>query len=402
MGSVNIRLKDREVAESTFQPLRLKLDPGSKVTGLAMVSEGATGTKAVLLGEIRHKSGIKARPDARRARRHRKTRYRPVRFDNRRRPDGWLPPSLEARAGQTMHAVAKIRRYAPIQTVRIEHVKFDTRLCRTEISGVEYRQGELQGYEVREYLLEKFGHECAYCHRKSGDPGLEVEHIIPKSRGGTDRVSNLVLACHTCNQEKGNLTAEEYGHPEVHAQAKAPLRDAALMATRWRLYHQIQATGLPVGGGSGARTKKPRLQHGLPKAHYYDALCVGASTLEHFIAIPAWSRGSATVSHRQARISYLSSVRPQATFWLSDRGLDARRDALRKICRDLGGTGDGTGSRRLCGNHPRRHSCRSRPHRRLCIATRRRLASDTSPRELRREGRRLPLRPEGRSPAADL
>ena len=54
-------------------------------------------------------------------------------------------------------------------------------MANPEISGIEYQQGELQGYEVREYLLEKFGRKCAYCGAENVP--LEVEHIIPKSRG---------------------------------------------------------------------------------------------------------------------------------------------------------------------------------------------------------------------------
>ena len=118
---------------------------------------------------------------------------------------------------------------------------------------------------------------------------LEVEHIIPKSRQGSNRISNLTLACHACNQAKDQQTAEEFGYPETQAQARKPLRDAAMMnATRWRLYEQLKATGLPVEGGSGARTKMQRLAHGLPKEHYYDALCVGKSTPEQFTQMPAY------------------------------------------------------------------------------------------------------------------
>ena len=74
------------------------------------------------------------------------------------------------------------------------------------MSGIEYQQGELQGYEIREYLLEKFHRKCVYCG-KTGVP-LEIEHITPKSRGGSDRVDNLAISCHNCNQKKNNLTAE--------------------------------------------------------------------------------------------------------------------------------------------------------------------------------------------------
>jgi hypothetical protein len=92
-------------------------------------------------------------------------------------------------------------------------------------------------------------------------------------------VSNLTIACEPCNVAKGTQTAAEFGHPEVQAQAKRPLKDAAAVnASRWALYHRLQATGLPVEIGTGGRTKWNRAQRGLPKAHWVDAACVGAST----------------------------------------------------------------------------------------------------------------------------
>lgn len=142
------------------------------------------------------------------------------------------------------------------------------------------------GYDVREYLLAKWGRACVYCGVT--DVPLQVEHIVPKSRGGSDRVSNLALACAPCNRKKNNRTAAEFGYPEIHAQARKPLRDAAMMnATRGRLYEQLKATGLPLEGGTGGRTKKQRIDHGFPKAHYFDALCVGDSTPERFTRRPA-------------------------------------------------------------------------------------------------------------------
>jgi len=148
-----------------------------------------------------------------------------------------------------------------------------------EISGVEYQQGELQGYEVREYLLEKFGRRCVYCGAEKIP--LQIEHILPKSRGGTDRVSNLTLACEACNQKKGNQTAEEFGSPQVQSQARKPLKDAAAVnTTRWALYRRVQETGLPVEVGTGGRTKYNRSIRELPKTHWLDAACVGASTPE--------------------------------------------------------------------------------------------------------------------------
>ncbi len=292
MAPFTIRLKGRAAEAPVFQSLRIKFDPGSKTTGMAMILDGATGPKVLFFGEIIHKVGIKTRLDARRAlrrgRRYRKTRYRQPRFQNRKRQAGWLPPSLDARVNQTLHALAKIRMYAPITMISVEHVRFDTqKLEDPEISGVEYQQGTLLGYEVREYLLEKWQRACAYCRQTQ--VSLEVEHIVPKSRGGSNRISNLTLACHDCNQAKNTRTAEEFGYPAIQVQACKPLKDAAMMnATRWRLYTQLEATGLPVEGGSGGRTKKQRLDHHFPKAHYYDALCVGESTPDRFTHLPAY------------------------------------------------------------------------------------------------------------------
>lgn len=267
--------------ETQPQPLRVKLDPGSKTTGIAVVND--VTSQVVWAAEVAHrgqqiKEGMDRRRAYRRSRRSRHTRYRPRRFANRRRRDGWLPPSLESRITNVLTWVARIRRWCPIGAISLELVKFDMQFMQNpEISGVEYQQGELAGYELREYLLEKFHRQCAYCG-KTNTP-LEVEHIIPKSRGGSDRLSNLTLACHDCNQAKGNRTAEEFGYPEVSQQARAPLKDAtAVNATRWVLYQRLALAGLPIEVGSGGRTKWNRRKQGLPKAHWLDAACVGAST----------------------------------------------------------------------------------------------------------------------------
>jgi hypothetical protein len=149
-----------------------------------------------------------------------------------------------------------------------------------EISGVEYQQGELQGYEVREHLLEKWDRKCAYCGAENVP--LQVEHIHPKSQGGSNRISNLCLACEPCNLKKGVQSITDFldKKPEVLkkvlAQAKRPLKDAtAVNSTRWALFNALKTTGLPVATGSGGRTKFNRSRLNLPKTHWLDADCVG-------------------------------------------------------------------------------------------------------------------------------
>ncbi len=110
----------------------------------------------------------------------------------------------------------------------------------------------------------------------------------PRSKHGSNRVSNLVAACTPCNQRKGNqqianfLAEEPERLARILAQVKRPLRDAAAVnATRWALHDRLVRIGLPVECGSGGRTKYSRVRQGLPKSHWLDAACVGASTPEH-------------------------------------------------------------------------------------------------------------------------
>jgi hypothetical protein len=180
--------------------------------------------------------------------------------------------------------------------LEVVRVKFDLHLMQNpELAGIEYQRGELAGWEVRAYLLAKFQHRCAYCHQ--GDVPFELDHQVPRSRGGSNRASNLVLSCHGCNVAKGTQTAAEFGHPDVEAQAKSPLKDAAAVnATRYALVRALGALNLPIGTWSGGRTRWNRDRFGLPKTHALDALCVGelagvrASTLRT-LRISASGRG---------------------------------------------------------------------------------------------------------------
>ena len=275
----------REVPEAELPGTnyRIKIDYGSRHTGLAILK----GENVVWLGQIEHRTDIKAKMDKRRGyrRRRRNTnlRCRALRFSNRTRPKGWLPPSLMSRVQNIETWVRRLSALCPIGFISYENVKFDTRKMQDpNISSIEYQQGTLLGYEIRGYLSEKFGHKCCYCGVSEGNSvKFEVEHIIPKSRGGSNRISNLAWSCRDCNAAKANQTAEEFGHPEVQEQVEAPLRDAAMVtATRWKVYEVLNLFGLPVECGTGGKTAYNRKRLGISKDHCYDAACVGASTPE--------------------------------------------------------------------------------------------------------------------------
>ena len=266
-------------------PLTLKIDPGSKVTGLALLE----GSKLLWVAELTHrgqsiKAALQSRRSLRRGRRNRKTRYRQPRFLNRTRPKGWLAPSLQHRVETTLTWVNKLSRFTPINAVVQELVRFDLQqLENPEISGIEYQQGELAGYEVREYLLNKWERKCAYCGAENLP--LQIEHIHPKAKGGSNRISNLCLACEPCNIKKGIQSIEVFLKKKPDAlkriltQAKRPLKDAAAVnSTRWALFNRLKETGLEVSTGTGGLTKFNRNRLQLPKTHFFDAACVGNTT----------------------------------------------------------------------------------------------------------------------------
>jgi len=272
----------KKAVTATPELITLKLDPGSQTTGIALLQ----GEKVIFGAELTHrgqsiKASLESRSELRRGRRSRHTRYRPARFLNRTRHKGWLAPSLQHRVETTLTWVTKLIKLAPIGSIVQELVRFDLQqLENPEFSGVEYQQGELAGYEVREYLLNKWDRKCAYCGVENVP--LQVEHIHPKAKGGSDRISNLCLACEKCNLKKGTQDIKPFlvNKPDVLkrilAQAKRPLKDAAAVnSTRWALFMRLKETGLPVSSGSGGLTKFNRTRLKLPKTHWLDAACVG-------------------------------------------------------------------------------------------------------------------------------
>lgn len=312
MQPFTIILVDRE--DGDLQPVEFKADPGSKATGIALVALFQGGRRLVWAANLSHRgAAIRANLDSRRSlrrgRRGRKTGHRKARFDNRTRRANcggkWLAPSIKSRVDNVVVWYGRLNKLSPIDEAHIETVRFDMqKMANPEISGVEYQQGTLAGYELREYLLEKFNRACVYCG-KQGVP-LNIEHIQPRARGGSNRVSNLAIACIPCNERKAAQPVEQFLADrsemlkKLKAQAKAPLRDAAAVnSARHALGNEIKAWGLRTSFWSGGRTKFNRAAQGYAKDHWIDAACVGETGAAVFIPagftpllIKATGRGS--------------------------------------------------------------------------------------------------------------
>jgi len=280
MYPFTIRVVDRTVRESTLQPIRCKIDPGSKTTGMAIVREEEGHQTVLFLLELTHRGAsirdaLKARSDMRKRRRA-NLQYRPKRFSNRRKHPGWLAPSLLHRVENIQTWVSRLKNCAPITAITCEKVRFDMqKLIHPEIEGIGYTRGTLFGYEIREYLLEKWGRQCAYCDAQNVP--LQIDHIVPRSCGGSNRIDNLALACRPCNLKKNNLSVESFSPKRAGTiRPKPSLRDgAAVNSTRTALWQALLNLQLPCESGTGGQTKYNRERLGIPKNHALDAACTG-------------------------------------------------------------------------------------------------------------------------------
>ena len=256
----------------TKQDIILGVDAGYSKVGFSIVTKQQELVSGTL--ELR-KNMSKKLEEKKMYRKNKRNKlwYRQPRFNNRKIKRGWLAPSLQHKLDTYIRLIEKLKKWFPITNTVIEVANFDAqKMQNPEISGIEYQQGELCGYEIKEYLLEKFGKKCVYCKKK--DIPLEIEHIIPTSKGGSSRVSNLTISCRKCNLKKGNQTAEEFGFPNIQKKAKETLKSTTFMnVIRKRLVERVNAEET-----FGYITKYGRIKHNLEKNHINDAFIIAKGT----------------------------------------------------------------------------------------------------------------------------
>ena len=187
------------------QNVALGVDSGSKHIGLS----ATTKDKVLFEADVELRNDIvdllSTRRELRRSRRSRKLRYRKARFDNRRRKDKWLSPSVQQKVESHLTMIEKVHKILPISNIVVEVASFDIQKIKNSIiSGIEYQQGEQLGFwNVREYVLFRDGHICQCCKGKSKDKILNVHHIESRKTGG-NAPNNLITLCKTCHANYHN------------------------------------------------------------------------------------------------------------------------------------------------------------------------------------------------------
>ena len=270
-----IRLKS--VVDGHVQPVSLGVDPGYRHIGLSATTNDRILFEAIAECRTDIPKLMEKRRSLRRGRRHRKTRYREPRFNNRVRSKhrGWLAPSVEQRIGYHIHLIDFVCRLLPISRIVVEKAKFDThKIENPDIEGVGYQHGPQYGFEnVKEYVRWRDGYKCQHCHHKGdSETRLEVHHIIQRKDGGTDHRDNLVTLCHDCHValHRGEFTLRKPrgGHKEPTFMNE--MRNKLVERLKTKYGNMIHTT-------FGYITRIERTVAGLPKDHNTDARTISGN-----------------------------------------------------------------------------------------------------------------------------
>ena len=257
------------------QKVTIGVDSGSRHIGIS----ATTKDKVLFEADVELRNDIvdllSTRRELRHSRRNRKIRYRKPRFDNRKRKDGWLAPSVQQKVDSHLTMIEKVRKILPISDIVAEVASFDIQKIKNpSISGAEYQQGEqLDFWNVREYVLFRDGHTCQCCKGKSKDKILNVHHIESRKTGG-DAPNNLITLCETCHTgyHKGTVKLPKTIHRGMS------FRDATFMGImRWAFYNKLKEIYPNVSLTYGYITKHTRIENDLPKDHYIDARCISGN-----------------------------------------------------------------------------------------------------------------------------
>lgn len=281
-----ILLKEKKAKIVSYEPFTIQLlygssgykqettigiDTGAKNIGVAIKTEN----KVIAKGEIELRGDIKfnltIRRQYRRGRRYRKTRYRQARFQNRKRPEGWLPPSIQSRINHTFNWIDKFTKLLPNPKLIIEVGKFDVQKMQSpSIEGTEYQKGNTYGYyDVRYYVFARDNYTCQVC--KGKNKILRTHHIIYKSEGGSDKANNLITVCTGCHTSENHKKGGIFYKWMLEGKKLPSYKETPFMnIIRKKIYKKYPDAQIVYGSYTTPRRK----ELGLEKTHYNDALAI--------------------------------------------------------------------------------------------------------------------------------
>ena len=249
--------------EST-QDVHVGVDTGAKHIGIAVTSENKVLTKGEIeLRDDIHKN-MESRLILREVRRNRKTRYRKVRFLNRKRKEGWLPPTVQSKLDATFRWIDRFCDLVPNPILHIEVGKFNvSKLESTDL------QGDLDYYNKRYYVFNRDGYTCQCCKKQNNR--LKLHHIVFKSKGGTDSVNNLITVCEMCHSSENHQEGGVLYNWMLNKKRNKQYKEATFMnIVRCRTIKKYPNAIVTYG----YETEPYRRELGIDKTHYNDAIAI--------------------------------------------------------------------------------------------------------------------------------
>lgn len=269
--------------ENNTQDIDLKIDAGYQHIGIS----ACTDNKELFSGELKLLENQSKRLDDRRAYRHtrrNRLRHRKPRFDNRRRPDQWLAPSIQHKLDSHKKVIRKLMCLLPITKIYVETANFDIQaLKKPSISGEKYQKGEMYDFRnLREYTFYRDGYTCQICGKNAFRDGavLRMHHIGYWKNDHSNTPANTLTLCSKChtsrNHQKGQIL---YG---LQPKQKSFKPETFMSTVRRMLITQLRDEyTISAVETFGYLTKSKRIDLQLDKKHYNDAYCIGDKQPKH-------------------------------------------------------------------------------------------------------------------------
>lgn len=220
----------------------------------------------------------------RRGRRGRK-RHRKARFQNRKKPGGWLAPSLRHKADSHVDVIRSRMEAAPVTAVTVETGKFDIQALKAINEGrplpvgEDYQRGPRYGFDtLRAAVLERDRHTCQFCGKGIKEGAILRAHHAYFWRGQHgDSMDELVTCCTECHTSANHKPG---GKLWGFDRKLGKYNGAAFMnSVRWRIYSRVKEIaeqwGCAVRNTYGVETSRKRKELGALKSHVNDAWAIG-------------------------------------------------------------------------------------------------------------------------------
>ena len=238
------------------------------------------GNDDKLRRRLRCKSVDITYPGAKEPTTHKVIRGKEGKLNNRRRPEGSLPPSGRQLINITMETIRQTAKILPVSHICLEKVSFDfQKLENEDIQAWEYGKGPLYGFATyKDYIRERQQGKCLLC----GERGIEFfHHILPRKAGKNDHVSNIAGLCYECHFGK-----EGVHHCQEAADRLQELKAGGVQKYKVGLLNSVMPTlieevraycssrGIRFMVTDGRATAKTREKYRLNKDHPLDAYAI--------------------------------------------------------------------------------------------------------------------------------